>query len=383
MLQFREDIKHRILDPDTQRLRGDAYQTPRAGFTDLPTEIVLEIATYLPDPNLLCLALTCKSLLNILDSSEELRRSSHFRHSTLGRPSGFYRRLQLKGPLANRWQLLECLEDSRWRFCSGCLRLHPIKDFSDTELRSPTWSRTCMLGKRAGVIRLCPCIEITFRDKIKLMQKLSTTPSPKVPLPTEQPTGCVKIHGVDLDFARPSPGTQEDHCHHTCSYAYDSEFLRVHSKLRFVLDQVEKKDFMVETEYTVVVKSPARSLPYPTVLLCPHRDIVYQISSIVRRQEFQSFRPYRGTNGIIWYATNESISCPWCSTIVTNARWCVLGPVPFKEIFCFTTRRSLGIAINEADDVWYRQTENAFAGWPRGEEFSEAYFEQLWAPSLV
>lgn len=75
----------RILPPKISpqrrtRLNSMEHSTmAKTGFNQLPLETVLQIVTYLEnDIDRLCLALTCRSLLNLLDRDKTLQRSPRY-----------------------------------------------------------------------------------------------------------------------------------------------------------------------------------------------------------------------------------------------------------------------------------------------------------------
>jgi hypothetical protein len=72
-------------------------------------------------------------------------------------------------------QLLIRLEDSRWAMCGGgCRKLHPRREFPQYNLSNPPWKRSC--GFNIGVVDLCPCIRLTFRERDKLIKALQSPP---------------------------------------------------------------------------------------------------------------------------------------------------------------------------------------------------------------
>lgn len=162
-------------------------------FNSLPVDLLLTIVEYLSFTDALCLALTCKSLQNILDRDEELRGMPFFHLGTLPTRVKYHLMLPTGVKFMEgykefkegykkessvfwrpRWRLLRQLEDSRWRCCSACLRLHPVGEFSRTQLSQIAEFRTCVFGLKVGAVRLCGHLQFTYRDRLKLMKTLMT-----------------------------------------------------------------------------------------------------------------------------------------------------------------------------------------------------------------
>lgn len=331
--------------------RWKSQRKPRVGFKDLSTEIALEIGTYLSEIDYLCLALTCKSLMNILDGSKTLQRSPKFRESTenpLFWPNRIFYRFQSRH---DRGELLQRLEDSRWRLCNGCFKLHPINEFSLQDLKTSNLKRTCVYGPLVGVVRLCPCTEMTFRDKSKLVKKLSS---------------CRQAQVLGFKTCSPVLDSVVFIGRHQCSHLYDSGQAKVQCKLKLILE--EDQNFVVETKYTVAGTDLPNNLLQNIVLLCPHRRIDDQISDLIKQN-----MPVEITHGRHWRSSNYSMTCPKCQTTTFNARWCIEPSNNTEDICSFTTRRCFGKAIDEADDIWYQQTETAFQAQFLDHQFYERY----------
>ncbi|KAL2865293.1 uncharacterized protein BJX67DRAFT_383032 [Aspergillus lucknowensis] len=73
-----------------------------------------------------------------------------------------------------RNQLLVRLEDSRWAFCSACVNLHRRKEFTPrSALKISPFKRRCM--PNAGIVDLCPCASVTYRDCLHIAKYLRET----------------------------------------------------------------------------------------------------------------------------------------------------------------------------------------------------------------
>ncbi|KAI9374135.1 hypothetical protein BJX61DRAFT_338948 [Aspergillus egyptiacus] len=154
------------------------YSPPTFRLGDLPPEIIVCIAERLPPETAACLALTCRSLQAIL--------SGFLKDPTLQFPH----RLDLNGedwrialhnrqlmpqygpcvpPRQKLLRLLEHDNSDRYLYCSRCIKLHPIRDFSYVNRK---WTlakdRCCKLGRKTTVIDLCPGVSINFQSRRSL-----------------------------------------------------------------------------------------------------------------------------------------------------------------------------------------------------------------------
>ena len=84
----------------------------------LPTELLLNITSYLPVLPEACLALTCKRLLTICHSTL-LSDSSDFNQEFMPLLHHYQNSYNFNTP---RWQFITLLEDNRWKACSKCLK---------------------------------------------------------------------------------------------------------------------------------------------------------------------------------------------------------------------------------------------------------------------
>lgn len=134
---------------------------------NLLPELLEEIVEWLPTADRACLALTCKYFF--------------FRYCSVHKAPELHssRPVQGKKPIlcANAEKQLPCsflrrLENSRWKFCLECWKLHPR-----TKRQLP-WRYECsechlLHGGRcvmdAGVVDICPCLSITYRDLLRLI----------------------------------------------------------------------------------------------------------------------------------------------------------------------------------------------------------------------
>ncbi|PWY86045.1 hypothetical protein BO70DRAFT_220121 [Aspergillus heteromorphus CBS 117.55] len=130
-------------------------QDRRSSLMDAPVDIVSMIFDLLPLPSQACLALSCKPLYGlfgyILEDEDLAWPTLDTKHY----------KAPLVAPRPPRDELLLQLEDDRWRYCSGCLKLHPHGLFFPDRT-----SKCCMY--EAGVIDLCSCLSLTFFDRMHI-----------------------------------------------------------------------------------------------------------------------------------------------------------------------------------------------------------------------
>lgn len=139
---------------------------------DLPTELLLEIFSYLPLPSQACLALSSKRLHHLFGAvlgAEKLRFP--------GMPRNGCATYVVTEKYNLRMTLLTQLENKRWACCGRCQRLHPRREFPVHQLNESPWKRTCMVW--AGIVDLCPCISLTCRDRTRIVEYLKAPESNK------------------------------------------------------------------------------------------------------------------------------------------------------------------------------------------------------------
>ncbi|RMZ41768.1 hypothetical protein CA14_011270 [Aspergillus flavus] len=133
---------------------------------NLPTELLLLIFSLLPFPSQVCFALTCKHMYQLFSSvldDERLCFPRVFSSKKFEIPSN--------EPHIPRNQVLALLQNTRWAYCSGCLKLHPRSEFGLWLLPKPS-IRKCM--DNAEIVHLCGCISLTPRHQMRLERWLKT-----------------------------------------------------------------------------------------------------------------------------------------------------------------------------------------------------------------
>jgi hypothetical protein len=138
----------------------------------MPLEIIEEIIEWLAIEDRACLALTCKFLF--------------FRYCSVHKAL----ELRTRRPVANKKpvlcpnaekklpvRFLRRLENSRWKLCLECWKLHPR-----TKNYLP-WKHHChdcyvLYGGRCvldtGVVDICPCLTVTYRDLRRLIESVES-----------------------------------------------------------------------------------------------------------------------------------------------------------------------------------------------------------------
>jgi F-box domain len=286
------------------------------GFSDLPVDIALDICAYLPDLNRLCLALTCRSLLELLDDDKTLQFSPMFRATATFPDTADRRGRDYKLRESPRWKLLQRLEDSSWRICSGCFKLHPPSNFYKRKLEKPADKRRCLsnagtanMPVTVGVVRLCPCIEITYGDKKRITQALGSP---------ETQNSEYRINNSVIHITN-STGS------HQCSHSYELEngnIVTIQCKLTLSCVWGE---FTVENEYDISMRDTSVLSEQP-VLLCPHRNLARHVWDLGGQRWDLMRRPHAPEqreiiDGVHWNYVQEPMACPWCRTVIFNAYW--------------------------------------------------------------
>ncbi|KJF60587.1 uncharacterized protein CIMG_11763 [Coccidioides immitis RS] len=282
---------------------------PPPPITKLPIDIVLCVSDYLSPMDKLCFSLSCKSAWNALNGVQNSSKFGHpMKFSTSSFPHSRDHNLR-----SGYWQLLRRLEDSRFRCCAGCLKLHPVSEFSTRDLATVADQRTCMFGSLVGVIPLCPCIQLTFRTKLKLTAQLR-----------KSAIANKTTDGLDTDAVFLSDW-------HECRYTQGST--KVHARHTPMLNQDGR--LVITSHYTVDARRKLALVDFPG-FCCPHRTI----SALVLASLDSS--------------SKNDFSCKWCGTKIVNCSG------PSGDNFVLETSRVLGKSEDVADQEWHLQTTGAF-----------------------
>ncbi|KAJ5937010.1 hypothetical protein N7466_003460 [Penicillium verhagenii] len=154
------------------------FEARPARLLTLDMRIIKRILDHLPTPDFICVLLTCKFFFFKVGSKQ------------LGRLIPPQKREMLcpnwKLEQSPRMQLLRQLENTRWRYCSECWNLHarsewciPLAQSRIPFKKSQKGSGHLSLGAQVrscmpfpGEVDICPCLTITFPDKIRLIEKI-------------------------------------------------------------------------------------------------------------------------------------------------------------------------------------------------------------------
>lgn len=308
----------------TERTSSDKR---RCFLLELPTELLLEIVSYLTVVPAACVALTCRRFFSIAGmtlGSESLRFNRDF-----ARLFHHYRDRESFDTL--RWEFLNLLEDNRWRICSRCLKLHPRNTFSLRELQRKPEARKCNLGDLAGIVDLCPCKKLTFRDKLDLVDHLHSRKKSMALM-------------ADPFY---SNGASEPYCWHSCIVDYGS--IEIRSDIFPMLD--ENDGLLIHTEYQLST-SPGQLGKAECMTPrfgCPHRSIDLWLSSVCQTTICQIQEPF-------CLACSRIMACSYCDTALrfSQGRPRYTGDSD-KMTYCFQTQRYLGEATPEPSKAWAAQ----------------------------
>lgn len=164
----------------------------------------------------------------------------------------------------DRWRLLQRLETSDWRCCFSCFKLHPSHEFSSKDLETAALKRTCMYGPLVSIVCLCPCMNMTFRDKRKLTRILSSL------------EGQVKSYRIQDGFVDISGSTG----HHQCSHSYNDEKGISSLKCEMSITLEECENLVVKNKYNIVEKPLIRKIFRRAPLPCPHESLADHLRTL-------------------------------------------------------------------------------------------------------
>lgn len=286
----------------------------------LPPELLLLIASELPDASRASLAVTCRALLSTYSDSTLFsglqfppEQPREFQSTRMSKP-------QIYQPA--RWEFLRFLErdlNGRWYLCSECFTLHPPQMFAEYEKSIVPWLkdyyklkgsdfRSCRHGRKnlclkrhasfapSGIVDLCPCIKMTIGKKRQIEARLRED--------------ARKTYGNDHPAA--------DFWWHKCRHIYGDIELELQIGL-FLYDGREATRHSARhiTTKTNIFTMPPRAgdlgvvleyrHTYPSMslrtsprLLCPHQNLDTAIQDLLRCRETHIMR---GT------------VCGWCKSI--------------------------------------------------------------------
>lgn len=269
----------------------------------VPRQIVKMIFDFLGASDQVCFSLSCKYLFACLYSyletqDVELHQLIPFERRQILVPNA------IKQP---RIQLLLQLENDRWKYCSECWTLHPVPRrqsrrsilLSALKRRKPSpYCSSCHLFRRQtcpmpclGEVDICPCLTITFRDKLYLIETCRQA--------RQTQTDGDKYRESDSDL--PSFGQNHKALWHKCTFTdHSSAKVKVTTTLR--IDE-ESNSLHVSNLYNFEFSPnhPKKALPsdIETPLMCPHEHTGYWLDK---------FFDEAGSNYVGWAKDFSSLS---------------------------------------------------------------------------
>lgn len=308
------------------QIREDGNGDTRCYLLELPTELLLEIASHLTALPEACLALTCRRLFAI---SAPILESTCLRFTRDFAPL-FHHYRNEHSFVTPRWQFIKLLEDSKWRACSKCLKLHPREAFASKELKHKAERRTCSLGELAGIVDLCPCKKLTFRDKADLVDLLK-----------------VRQRSVAAMTEQFGDRVNQLFCWHSCVTTYGASELRV-----ALYPELDHEDnLVIQTSYRLLTKAGhlGREEHMTTRFGCAHRSLDLWLSSVCHTSVCRLYEA-------LCLSCRRISVCSACNTALKCSR-----KQPWQRddsdtvTYFFKTRRCLGAASPIPDLVWAAQ----------------------------
>ncbi|KAH8705157.1 hypothetical protein BGW36DRAFT_421724 [Talaromyces proteolyticus] len=309
---------------------------------EIPPKVLDEIFCFLPDiPDQLCFALCCKYLYAHYKSFTETLKSLRLAHVLPHEPKPMFcnKGSNIEIRHKSRIEFLLRLEDSRWKYCSGCWSLHQKSAWEPPKIRFPLPLKIANWGKPkcmpyAGQIDLCPCWTITLPEIRHLIRE------------TQYP-GNIPLRSIRLTLRSYAPlysHVRKIGRVHSCSFqahpfanvgitngfvliARDSK-LRQISILSF---QIAVKSFLRRSESQSHIRTP---------VISPHENLKQWLSQFFAEAD-SSF----SIVGRMEDCEIKECHCWRCDCLKTT-----------EDNFRFeiVTRRNLGSG-KWPEDIWYRE----------------------------
>ena len=312
--------------PASRSRRQQKEGMGRCYLMELPTELLLEINSHLTLIPEAAFALTCKRMFAI---SGEILASKSLRFTRDFAPL-FHHYRNGHNFVTPRWQFINLLENPRWRACSKCIKLHPRSAFSSRELRRKSDIRTCNVGELAGIVDLCPCKKLTFRDKLDLVDQL-------------------RIRKITMNALKTEFGSMvsDDYCWHTCIEKYGQTELKV----SLFPELNEDDQLVIRTQYQLTTESgQVGKEEYMTPRFgCAHRSVDLWLSSVHQTTICRLFDSLCSScrRISVCAACDTTLRCPRKQPYSTDEA----GRVTYS----FYTKRCLGGSGPEPDATWAAQ----------------------------
>ena len=216
------------------------------------------------------------------------------------------------------------------KLCSKCLKLHPREAFSARELRRKPENRTCNVGDLAGIVDLCPCKKLTFRDKLDLADHMRIRK--------------VTLQALKLEFGR---AVDDRYCWHTCTEQYGPTELK--TSLFPELDQDDQ--LVIRTEYQLTTENgQVGKEEFMTPRFgCAHRSVDLWVSSVHQTTICRLFDTFCSScqRISVCSACDTSLKCPRKAPFHSEKSG--------KATYSFSTQRSLGGTSSVPDQTWAAQ----------------------------
>ena len=196
---------------------------------------------------------------------------------------------------SRRWEFIRLLEEGSLLACSSCLKLHPFTELRPNQIVFKDHdSRVCHLGYYSGFIDLCPCVKMTFRDKLQLVDEWKR-------------------------FLASKPKSADArYFWHRCSRSYMGATVTYQTIIfsRFGVNG----SLILDIDYTFKFEGPAWVLSHLERRVCPHHSLFEFIT-------FEVPCPFPGTPDYI--VSSAEHGCPICQTTVPSLECRVTGGFTF------------------------------------------------------
>ncbi|OJJ67287.1 hypothetical protein ASPBRDRAFT_186484 [Aspergillus brasiliensis CBS 101740] len=240
----------------------------KASFSVLPPKLIEKIFLFLNTPDMVSFGLSCKYILGCLKSY--LERQKKQLHQLL--PPEKRKRVSPNSTQQPRRQLLLQLECHRWRYCGDCGILHPdstwqaLRGFRETHLKRSQCCSGCSILQGslrcmpyAGEVDICPCMSITFVDKLHLIQLCRSA------------NRFVRLRNANSD-KQPAIQKPHDDLRHSCVFTGNPLF-RATTDAEFWYDDKDMRLYVYSLYlFYTAHEFPSKSLQ--SLSVCPDKDIV-------------------------------------------------------------------------------------------------------------
>jgi hypothetical protein len=197
-------------------------------------------------------------------------------------------------------------------------------------LRRKSDHRSCNVGELAGIVDLCPCKKITFRDKLDLADHL-------------------RIRKISVNALRTQFGDKvgDRYCWHSCTEQYGPTQLKV--SLYPELDEEDQLIMRTEYELTTVSGQVGKEEYMTPRFGCAHRSVDLWLSSVYQTTICRLFDSFCTSCRRISVcgACNTTLKCPRKQPFHSEESG--------KDTFYFWTQRNLGGSNPIPDAAWGSQ----------------------------